>query len=177
MTKPPQRVRIAKLQDLQIDGVVAIDAACKHLLHLAGIPTSEAPPRGLAGIAKLTKVHNVLVADADGVVAGYAAWRDESPGVAYLEDLAVKPELHRLGLGTRLLEAVRADASAVSLPILVTRCWKSAKAGRALLEKSGFQPLSGDSGERAALWRAEQEGPGGPGLVKEGQVVMVQSLL
>jgi len=181
MTKPPLRVRIAKLQDTQIDSVVSIDLACKQLMQRAGVPASELPARGLAGIAKLTKVHNVLVADADGTVAGYAAWRDESPGVAYLEELAVKPELQRLGIGTRLLDAVREEARAVSLPILVTRCWAKAARGKALLEKAGFALLSGESGQRAQRWREEQENARTPGeesaLAKEGQVVMVQSLL
>jgi N-acetylglutamate synthase-like GNAT family acetyltransferase len=178
MTKPPpQRVRVARLQDTQIDGVVSIDLACKRLMHRSGVPASELPARGLAGIAQLTKLHNVLVADADGVVAGYAAWRDESPGVAYLEEIAVQPELHRLGIGTKLLDAVRAEAQAVSLPILLTRCWTKAAAGKALLEKAGFTPLSADASERAALWSEEQEGPAAHGLAKEGQVVMVQSLL
>jgi GNAT superfamily N-acetyltransferase len=181
MTKPPHRVRIAKLQDTQVDGVVAIDLACKQLMLRAGVPASEVPARGLAGIAKLTKVHNVLVADADGTVAGYAAWRDESPGVAYLEELAVKPELQRLGIGTRLLDAVREEAKAVALPVLVTRCWAKAAPGKALLAKAGFAPLSADCGDRAQLWREEQESAGTPAgsgaLAKEGQVVMVQSLL
>jgi GNAT superfamily N-acetyltransferase len=184
MTKAPQRVRVAKLQDIQIDAVVSIDLACKDILHRAGVPASELPARGLSGIARLTKAHNVLVADADGTVAGYAAWRDESPGVAYLEELAVKPELHRLGIGTRLLAAVADQARVVSLPVLLTRCWIKAAPGKALLVKAGFVPLSDDAGERARLWREEQEANDGSGapdhdraLAKEGQVVMVQSLL
>jgi GNAT superfamily N-acetyltransferase len=181
MIKPPQRVRVAKLQDTQIDGVVAIDLACKQLMHRAGAPASELPARGLAGIARLTKLHNVLVADADGTVAGYAAWRDESPGVAYLEELAVAPHLQRLGIGTRLLDTVRQEAQAVSLPVLLTRCWTQNVPGKAFLEKAGFALLSGASGERTQLWREEQESTGRPGderaLTKEGQVVMVQSLL
>jgi ribosomal protein S18 acetylase RimI-like enzyme len=177
MTAPPQRVRVARLQDLQLDGVVAVDLACKQQLHRAGVPAAEQPARGLAGIAKLTKAHNVLVAEADGVVAGYAAWRDESPGVAYLEELAVKPELQRHGIGAKLLDAVREEARALSLPILLTRAWTKNAPGKALLEKAGFGPLASHSSERATLWREEQEGQPGGGLVKEGQVVMVQSLL
>jgi len=172
--QPPQRVRVTKLQEAQIEAVVAIDLACKQGLHRAGIPEADLPARGLAGIAKLTKLHNVLVAEADGTVAGYAAWRDESPGVAYLEELHVKPELQRLGIGTRLLEAVREDIRAVSLPVLVTRCWTKAAAGRAFLAKAGLEPL-GDSNERASLWRQEQEAAGA--LAKDGQVVLVQPTL
>jgi GNAT superfamily N-acetyltransferase len=172
--QPPQRVRVAKLQETQIDAVVSIDLACKQSLHRAGVSPSDLPPRGLAGIAKLTKEHNVLVADADGVVAGYAAWRDESPGVAYLEEIHVKPELQRLGIGTRLLEAVREDVHRVSLPVLVTRCWTKAAAARAFLTKAGLGPL-GDSNERATVWKEEQEAAGG--VARDGQVVLVQPML
>jgi N-acetylglutamate synthase-like GNAT family acetyltransferase len=175
MTAAPQRVRIAKLQDAQLDGVVAIDLACKQMMHRSGVPASEEPARGLAGIAKLTKVHNVLVAEADGVVAGYVAWRDESPGIAYLEDVAVKPELQRLGVGGQLLAAVRQEAQRLSLPVLLTRCWTKATAARAFLEKAGLAAFPSDPGERAQLWREEQESHGG--LAKEGQIVMLQSLL
>jgi len=177
MTNPPQRVRVARLQDTQLDGVVAIDAACKQQLHRAGVPASQEPPRGVAGVAKLTKLHNVLAADADGVVAGYAAWRDESPGVAYLEELAVKPELQRHGIAEKLLDAVREEARALSLPILLTRAWNKNAPGKALLEKAGFTPLSAHKSERATMWQEEQEAAGGHGLAKEGQVVMVSSLL
>jgi GNAT superfamily N-acetyltransferase len=177
MNTPPQRVRIAKLQDAQLDGVVAIDLACKQQLHHAGVPAAEEPARGTSGVARLTKLHNVLVADADGVVAGYAAWRDESPGVAYLEELAVKPELQRHGIAEKLLEAVRGEASALSLPILLTRVWTKNKPGEALLEKAGFVPLPAHTSERAALWQSEQQASGGHGLAKDGQVVMVQALL
>jgi GNAT superfamily N-acetyltransferase len=172
--QPPQRVRVTKLQEAQIDAVVAIDLACKDALHRAGVPAADLPARGLAGIAKLTKQHNVLVADADGVVAGYAAWRDESPGVAYLEEIHVKSDLQRLGVGTRLLDAVRENVRAVSLPVLVTRCWTKAAAARAFLAKAGLAPL-GDSNERATMWRQEQEAAGP--LAKDGQVVLVQLTL
>jgi amino-acid N-acetyltransferase len=180
MSQAPQKVRIAKLQDIQIDAVVAVDLAGKAAMHKAGVPPAEAPARGLAGIGKLTKQHNVLVADADGVVAGYVAWRDESPGVAYIEDLAVKSELRRVGIGTKLIEAVRDDARRVSLPVLLVRCWSSVAPAKALLTKAGFVPIGSEPSEvaeRVAEWRAEQEAHYGGHVAREGQVVMLQSLL
>lgn len=176
MTKAaPQRVRVAKLQDAQLDAVVAIDDACKQMLHRSGVSAAEQPARGLPGIVKLTKLHDILVADADGAVVGFAVWRDESPGVAYLEDVAVKPELQRLGVGRQLLDAVVQAAQRVSLPVLLTRCWSNAAGARAFLAKAGFTPLGKEAGERVELWREEQEAAGG--LAKEGQVVMLRSLL
>jgi amino-acid N-acetyltransferase len=180
MSKAPVRVRVSKLQETQIDAVVAIDLAAKQAMHRAGVPAADFPARGLAGIAKLTKRHNVLVAEGDGVVVGYAAWRDESPGVAYLEDLAVKADLLRVGLGTRLLDAVREDAHGLALPVLVVRAWTCVAAEIAFLNKCGLSPLGTEPkeiAERVALWREQQEAQGGPGLVKGGQLVLVQSLL
>jgi amino-acid N-acetyltransferase len=179
MSKAPQRVRISKLTETQIDAVVAIDLAAKQSMQRSGVPAAELPARGLAGIAKLTKMHNVLVADADGTVAGWCAWRDESPGVAYLEDLAVKADLHRVGLGTKLVDAVCEQARGASLPVLLTRCWTSVAPARALLAKAGFVPLGSEPPEvadRVALWREEQESNAGHGLAKEGQVVLLLPL-
>ncbi|HEY1695775.1 MAG TPA: GNAT family N-acetyltransferase [Polyangiaceae bacterium] len=177
MTNPPQKVRVAKLTETQIDAVVTLDLAAKQSMHRAGVPASEVPARGLAGIAKLTKLHDVLAADADGAVAGYAAWRDESPGVAYLEDLAVKPELQRVGVATKLLDSVKEKARAAGLPVLLVRCWSKAAPAKAFLEKSGFVALGSEPeavGDRVAAWREEQEAHGG--LVREGQVVLVHAL-
>lgn len=176
MTAGRIRVRISKLQESQLDAVVAIDAACRPAMHRAGVPAAETPARAAADIAKLTRGHDVLVAEADGVVAGYAVWRDESPGVAYLEDIVVKEELQRHGVGRKLIEAVVEGAGKVSLPILVTRFWTRAPGARAFLEKVGFAPFGKDAGERAALWREEQEA-GGQGFAKEGQAVLWRSLL
>jgi GNAT superfamily N-acetyltransferase len=174
MNKPPERIRVTKLQEAQVNPVVVVDAACKEAMHRAGVPAADCPARGLGGIVKLTKLHNVLVADADGVVVGYAAWRDESPGVAYLEDMAVSPQHQRTGVGRHLLDAVRAEARAVPLPVLVTRCWTQAASARAFLAKAGLVPAGDQAGERFKMWREEQEAGGA--LVKEGQVVLVQAL-
>ena len=175
MNKPPERIRVTRLQEAQANAVVAIDAVCKEALHRAGVPAADFPARGLAGLVKLTKLHNVLVADADGIVAGYAAWRDESPGVACLEDIAVSPQHQRTGIGTQLLEAVRAEARAVPLPLLVTRCWVKAASARAFFARAGLTPAGAEAGERFRMWREEQEA-GGP-LVKEGQILLVQALV
>jgi hypothetical protein len=43
------------------------------------------------------------------------------------------------------------------------------------LAKAGFAALDEGAGERAALWQKEQESAGG--LAKEGQIVMLRSLL
>jgi amino-acid N-acetyltransferase len=177
MTNPPQKVRVAKLTETQIDAVVTLDLAAKQSMHRAGVPASEAPARGLAGIAKLTKLHDVLAADADGAVAGYAAWRDESPGVAYLEDLAVKSELLRVGVGSKLLDSVKEKARAAGLPVLLVRSWSKASPARAFLEKNGFVALGSEPeavADRVAAWREEQESHGG--LVRDGQVVLVYAL-
>lgn len=170
---PPSKVRITKLQELQLDAAVAIDLECKSWLHRAGVSAADDPARGLPGFGKLLRSHNVLAADADGVTAGYIAWRDESPGVAYLEEIAVKPDLQRLGIGTKLLDAVKEEARGRGLPVLITRCWTKAASGTAFLKKAGLVPLA-SSEERAGFWKQEQEAAGP--FVKEGQAALMFSL-
>ncbi|HEY8042426.1 MAG TPA: GNAT family N-acetyltransferase [Polyangiaceae bacterium] len=173
---PPQRVRVTRLQEAQIDAVVAIDRACKEAAHRAGVPAADWPVRGLAGMAALTKMHNVVAAEADGVVAGFAAWRDESPGVAILEDVAVAPDMQRLGVGKRLFEAVLEEARAVSLPVLLARPWDKVPSGRAFLVKAGMVPIEKlEASERVQMWREEHESAGG--VLKPGQALLGQSLL
>jgi ribosomal protein S18 acetylase RimI-like enzyme len=172
---PPQRVRVTKLQEAQVEALVAIDRACKEGLQRAGVAAADCPARSLSGFVALTKVHDVLVADADGVVAGYVAWRDESPGVAYLEDIEVLPELQRLRIGRRLLDEVRERARGLALPVLITRCWEKAASARALFARAGFVPPDASPSERMTAWREEQQGAGP--LTKEGQIVLYESLL
>jgi amino-acid N-acetyltransferase len=168
---PPQRVRVTKLSETQIDAIVAIDRAAKEPAYRAGVAAADWPARTLAGFVALTKMHNVLVAEADGVIAGYAAWRDESPGVAYLEDIAVRPDLQRVGVGSNLLGSVRDEARNLGLPVLIARCWTKAPSGPAFFAKERFAPIGSVPHERVGAWRDEQSP-----LAAEGQAVLVALL-
>jgi hypothetical protein len=79
-----------------------------------------------------------------------------------------------------LLDAVREEARALALPVLVTRCWESVAPARALFAKAGLVPLGSEPpevAERVALWREEQASNAGHGVARDGQVVLLQPLL
>jgi len=126
------------------------------MYHAIGFDAAEVPARTWSDLARLPSDHDVYVAEADHVVAGYVAWRDESPGVAYVEELSVHPEFHRLGIATTLLERVVERARDVGLPYLVLRAWAKADWAQAFYAKRGFKTLSSDAPERVKAWRDER---------------------
>ncbi len=106
---PPTRVRVSRLQEVQVPAVVRIDADCAAMYHAIGFDAAEVPARSQADIVALTRDHNVYVVEADWSPAANAAWRDEAPGVAYVEEINVAPDMQRFGLGTRLLDTLREE--------------------------------------------------------------------
>src|SRR5262249_40079475 len=77
---PPARVRVTKLQEVQLRDLVQIDALTSAMYHDLGFDAAEVPQRSEKDLAALTRGHNVHVAEADHVPAGMLAWRDEAPG-------------------------------------------------------------------------------------------------
>ena len=150
----PSRIRVLPLNENHLPAVQEIEAACEAIVHSAGVAQSS--PRALGEIVALTKQHNVRVAEADDKAIGYLAWRDESPGVAYLEELSVTPEKQRFGVASELLQAMRDEARKIGLPVIVTRAWTRVASAQAFLRKSGFLGIGDDSPERVLQWREEQ---------------------
>ncbi|MBK8257612.1 MAG: GNAT family N-acetyltransferase [Polyangiaceae bacterium] len=169
---PPERVRVGKLQEVQVPDVVKIDHACAAMYHAVGFDAAEVPVRSYADLANLTRDHNVFVVEADWKPAGYAAWRDEVPGVAYIEEMNVDPELQRFGLGSKLLEAVRDDARRHGIKHIVLRAWTKAKWAMGFYRKNGFRDT-----ETATLpddvmgWVTRKEQSGRP-VVRPGETIL-----
>jgi ribosomal protein S18 acetylase RimI-like enzyme len=98
----------------------------------------------------------------DGQVVGVCLVRHHTPFAAEIELLAVQRDLHRRGIGRRLVERVEADlrASAVKLLQVKTRGPSGESAEyertRAFYESVGFLPLE----ERTDIW-----GPENPCLI------------
>jgi len=67
--------------------------------------------------------YRLLAAWADGAVVGLAGWRAQETLIrgrfCYVDDLVVRPDLQRGGLGARLLDNVAAAARALGLQSLV----------------------------------------------------------
>lgn len=151
----PERVRLSGLQEAQLQALVGVEQACTAMYHAIGFDAAEVPARTWSDLAKLPSDHDVYVAEADHVVAGYIAWRDESPGVAFVEELSVHPDFQRFGIATKLLDRVRERARELGLPYVVLRAWAKATWARAFYEKQGFVPLDDKAPERVRAWRDE----------------------
>lgn len=138
---PPQKIRISKLQEAQIGPLLEIEQAVAALYYELGFDAAEVPARTEQDFYKLPRDHAVRVAEADHEVAGYAAWRDEAPGVAYLEELSVHPDYQRFGIGTQLLGRVLEEARENDFTELVLRTWDKASWAKAFYDKAGFRPI------------------------------------
>lgn len=171
---PPNRIRISGLQEVQLEALVQLEQVCSAMYHELGFDAAEVPPRTLADLAHLPRHHNVFVAEADYVVAGYLAWRDESPGVAYLEELSVHPDFQRFGVGTKLLQRFEEDAVGRGLHHVVARMYEKATWAKAFYAHHGFAVLSDEAPAKVLGWRDERSG--GRPLTRPGEVVIWKSL-
>jgi amino-acid N-acetyltransferase len=152
----PAKIRMTGLQDVQLPALVELDRKCAEMYWQVGFDGAEVPVRSTADIAALTRAHNVHVAEADNQVAGYTAWRDEAPGVAYVAELSVHPDQQRFGIGSRLLDAVRADARTLNLEVATVRCWTKATWAMRFYEAAGFRPIDETAPEKVQVWAVEQ---------------------
>jgi amino-acid N-acetyltransferase len=169
---PPTRVRISRLQEAHVNDLVKVDRACAAMYHAIGFDAAEVPVRGAAELANLTRDHNVHVVEADWSPVGYAAWRDEAPGVAYIEELNVDPEQQRFGLGSKLMEAVRDDARKHGLKHIVLRAWAKAKWAVAFYRKNGFVEADGATLPDDVMgWVTHRQESGRP-VVRPGELLM-----
>lgn len=170
----PKRIRMSRLQESQIEALIEVERACSAMYHDIGFDAAEVPVRTYADISHLPRYHNVYVAEADHEVAGYVAWRDESPGVAYIEELSVHPNFQRFGVGTKLLEAVEEDAVKAGLADIVAKKFEKAKWATAFYAQHGFTELGDSASARVAGWIEERSG--GRPLTRPGEVVIWKSV-
>ena len=155
--RPPERIRVTKLQEAQLADLTRIEHEVAAMYVEAGFDAEPVAPRSDIAIAKLTRSHDVLVAEADHTVAGYMFWADQAPGIAFLTALLVAPDSHRFGIGTRMLREIGEIASNHGIDTVVTPCWDRATWAMAFLAVRGFQKL--DEGElpaKLAQWRDKQ---------------------
>ena len=155
----PKRVRFTKLQEAQVADLVRLEHATAGMYHEIGFDTAEVPPRAANDISGLPHRHSVIVAEADHVVAGYAAWRDEAPGVAYVEELGVHPDFQRFGIGKALIDELRGQARDYRITEIVLRMWQRAEWAAAFYKKLGFEPIDDSAPLKVRSWfEAKNEG-------------------
>lgn len=153
---PPKRVRLTGLQEAQVPDLLKVEAQCAAMYYERGFDAAEVPVRTAAELAALVRQHSVHVAEADHVPAALMAWRDESPGVAYLADLQVHPDYQRFGIATKLFEQMEAEARAHGFEHIVVRCWANAPWAVAFYLRRGFVPLGDDAPAKVATWKDDR---------------------
>jgi amino-acid N-acetyltransferase len=170
----PMRIRITGLQEDHLQPVVEVERVCSAMYHDMGFDAAEVPPRTLADLAHLPRHHDVYVAEADHVTAGYAAWRDESPGVAYIEELSVHPDFQRFGVGSKLLQRIEEKALDAKLTDLIARKFDKATWATAFYAHHGFTELREGVSTRGTKWLEERSG--GRPLTRPGETLIWKSL-
>ncbi|MFO0553199.1 MAG: GNAT family N-acetyltransferase [Polyangiaceae bacterium] len=156
---PPRRIRIGKLEEVQVADLVKVDRACAEMYWLLGFDAAEVPTRSSNEFYQLPRNHAVRVAEADYNVAGFVAWRDEAPGIAYVEDIGVHPDYQRFGVGRKLMERVFEEAREAGFTEIALRAWDKVDFVQAFYKKLGFsrfEPGSASNPEKLALWYEEK---------------------
>jgi GNAT superfamily N-acetyltransferase len=167
----PKRIRITGLQEAQVAALAALEVAATAIYYERGFDAAEVPTRSAADVTALTRHHNVRVAEADHEVAGYAAWRDESPGIAYIEEVSVHPDYQRFGVGTKLIEAILDEAREHNLKYVALRCWTRATWAMAFYRVLGFVPLDDAAPSKVVAWKDERSESGRP-FTRPGEIAM-----
>jgi len=171
---PPKRIRVTRLQETHLEALVELEQACTAMYHEIGFDAAEVPPRSVQDLARLPREHNVFVAEADHEVAGYLAWRDESPGVAYLEEISVHPQFQRFGVGSRLLQALEEDVLRVGLHDVVAKTWEKAAWAQKFYAHHGFSRVDDAASARVRGWLEERSG--GRPITRPGEVLICKPL-
>jgi GNAT superfamily N-acetyltransferase len=167
----PQRVRLSGLQEVQLEALAGVEQRCAAQHYEVGFDGAEVSPRSALELAKLPRDHDVYVAEADHVVAGYLAWRDEPPGVAYIAELMVDPDYQRFGVATRLVERLFETARENGLHCVIVRRFQRAPWAVAFYDRLGFRPIDGDAIFAARTWLEERAASGRP-VTRPGEDVL-----
>jgi amino-acid N-acetyltransferase len=169
---PPARIRITKgLEEAQLPDLVALDERCAAMYHDIGFDAAEVPLRSQGDFASLARHNSVRVAEADRVVAGFLAWHDEAPGVAYLVDVSVHADYQRFGIATKLLDAMRDEARHHRLEQIVVCCWEKAAWAMAFYRRQRFMPIDATAPAKVRGWKDERLATGKP-LTRPGEVAL-----
>ncbi len=168
----PARIHVTTgLQEAQLDELVKLDQLCSAMYYAVGFDGAEVPAFSQADFIALARHNSVRIAEADNVVAGFLAWHDESPGVAYLVDVRVHPEYQNFGIAARLLDAMREEARHLKLEQSVVRCWEKATWAMSFYRRQRFMPIDATAPAQVQGWKEERLATGKP-LVRPGEVAL-----
>jgi N-acetylglutamate synthase-like GNAT family acetyltransferase len=166
----PSRIRVGRMQEAHLEDLVRIETGAAGMYAELGFDGATVSPRTFREIGGLARNHSVWVAEADYVAAGYVAWRDEEPGVAYIEELSVDPALHRFGIGRKLIERVIEEANELKIPSIVVRAFSQAPWAAGFYAALSFRALDDTAPPKTREW-LERKLSGQPWL-RPGEVVL-----
>jgi ribosomal protein S18 acetylase RimI-like enzyme len=152
----PEKIRLNKLQEIQVADIEKIEAATCAMYWDLGFDAAEVPQRSQTDIVGLTRGHNVWVAEADYKVAGWCAFRDEKPGVAYVEEISVHPDYQRFGVGKRLFEKIISEARDLGLDAVVLKVWDRAGFANAFYAALGVRKIDDKAPAKVQTWLEER---------------------
>lgn len=167
---PPKKIRISGLQDVHITDLKKIDQVTSEAYWAVGFDAAEVPVRTTQDFYAMPKYHAVRVAEADYVVAGFAAWRDEAPGVVYLEQISVHPDYQRFGVATKLMQRLY-EETREGFGEVVLRMWSKAVWARAFYAKLGFQEIDDAAPPKVRAWLDDKTDGGRP-FLRPGEVAL-----
>jgi len=158
-------VRRATAADAELVSVLNADV---QAVHAVALPWRFKPPGPLSfppteASALLANVENlVLVAQVDGEPAGYAyaeiVHRPETSltyayEMLYVHHLSVRSEYRRKGVGSALLDAVRAAGLDLGITLLALDVWSFNEGASAFFRRHGFDPYNERLWSRSASYR------------------------
>ncbi len=144
-------VAIRPGENADVDALVAIEAV---------FPTDRLDRRGFRHAIRSPSI-DLVVADRDGIVIGYAAiHRRRRSSLAHLASIAVEPEAAGQGIGQGLLRAAEAAALRNGCTRLCLEVRADNEAARRLYDGAGYRRvgiLDDYYEDGAAAWRYEKE--------------------
>jgi ribosomal protein S18 acetylase RimI-like enzyme len=145
-------ILIRKAVEPDADNLASLNADVQAI-HAAAMPwlfkppgPNTLPPADVAAL--LAPAENlVFIAEVDGAAAGYAyaefVRRPETPfhyahDMVHLHHISVRPMHRRHGVGSALIDAVRAAATDAGIALVTLDVWTFNEAARAFFRRHGF---------------------------------------
>jgi ribosomal protein S18 acetylase RimI-like enzyme len=143
-------IRKAVEQDAATLGALNADVQAIHAAALPWLFKPAGPDAFAPAMVRdiLSQPGNlVFIAEVDGSAAGYAyaeiQERPETPwsyahDIIYLHHISVRPAYRRQGVGSALIEAVRAAAAGTGVKLVALDVWTFNEEARAFFRRRGF---------------------------------------
>lgn len=165
----PLRVRAATADDAS--SIEEIEAAADRLL--IDFLRATAWPAPDAAAERLTRPGFLLIAEVDGVPAGFVHGEELGAAQAHLEQVSVLPRFARRGIGRLLVEQAKAEATARRHSELTLRTYADVPWNAPFYASCGFVETAPDTDALRRLVAVEER----LGLLQHGRRVQMTAPL